>query len=107
MPANRYWEETFVTQGSTITGGYLLLGANQDGLDHRGKIGIYTGTNRAGELGSTVQAVSGYGGVNFTFSSAIPVQPGQTLYFAATGVGDFTAYDSSAKCFVGRIDGFS
>ena len=105
VPPDHYWQNPFTTRGAVITGGWLLLGANSDGGDHRAKIGIYTGPNRAGPLGEVVQQVTGYDGESFTFPTPIRVTPGQTLYVTVTGVGDLTAYDNG--CFIGRVDGFS
>jgi hypothetical protein len=110
VPANYYWEQEFTSQGTSITGGYLLLGANIGDHDHTARIGIYTGANRSGALEEIEQEVVGYGGVNFTFPTPIAVSPGQQLHIAATGVGDFTAYDELSNgvdgCFIGRIDGY-
>jgi uncharacterized protein YraI len=111
VPANRYWEQNFTAQGTSITGGWLLLGANTGDHDHTAKIGIYTGSNRSGPLAETYKQVSGYDGEDFAFPAPIPVTPGQQLYVAVTGVGDFTAYDQVVNgidgCFIGRIDGFA
>jgi hypothetical protein len=112
VPANHYWEEEFTAAGTSITGGYLLLGANEDGGDHVAKIGVYTGTDRSGTLEEIEQQVVGYGGVSFTFPTPITVSPGQQLHIAATGVGDFTAYDERPSngeegCFIGRIEGYA
>jgi len=105
VPRDRYWSNDFTAKGRVITGGWLSLGANNDGGDHRAKIGIYTGAGRAGPLGEVVIPVTGYDGESFTFSTPIQVTPGQQLWVAATGVGDFTAYDSPAGCFHGRVVG--
>jgi hypothetical protein len=111
VPANHYWEQEFTSQGTSITGGFLLLGANIGDHDHTARIGVYTGTNRSGALGEIEQQVVGYSGVNFTFPTPIAVSPGQHLHIAATGVGDFTAYDEFTNgvdgCFIGRIDDYS
>jgi hypothetical protein len=111
VPVDHYWEQEFVAQGTGITGGFLLLGANVGDHDHTARIGIYTGTNRTGALEQIEQEVVGYGGVNFTFPTPITVSPGEHLHIAATGVGDFTAYDEFAGgvdgCFIGRIDGYA
>jgi hypothetical protein len=111
VPANRYWEQEFTAQGTSIAGGYLLLGANEDGGDHIAKIGIYTGADRSGALAEIEQQVVGYGGVTFSFPTPIAVRPGQQLHIAATGIGDFTAYDERPSngeegCFIGRIEGY-
>lgn len=110
VPANHYWEQKFTSQGTNITGGFLLLGANIGDHDHTARIGLYTGANRSGVLEEIEQEVVGYGGVNFTFPTPIAVSPGQQLHIAATGVGDFTAYDELTNgvdgCFIGRIDGY-
>ena len=106
VPPNYYWQNAFTAQGSSITGGFLLLGANSDGGNHQARVGIYTGSGRSGELASTVVNVSGYDGESFTFPSPISVTNGQQLYVAATGIGDFTAYNSDAGCFVGHVKGF-
>jgi Putative amidase domain len=111
VPANYYWEQEFTSQGTSITGGFLLLGANVGDHDHTARIGIYTGSNRAGALEQIEQEVVGYGGVNFTFPTPIAVSPGEHLHIAATGVGDFTAYDEFSGgvdgCFIGSIDGYA
>jgi hypothetical protein len=59
-------------------------------------------------LGTVVVNVVGYGGQTFTFSPPITVSPGQPLYLAASGIGDFTAYDNLAAgdCFVGSLQGY-
>jgi hypothetical protein len=110
VPGGKYWGNDFVAQGSTITGGSLAMGANVGDHDHSARIGIYTGPTRTGALGETVVQVVGYGGVNFTFSPAIHVTPGQQLWVSATGIGDFTAYDQNNGgadgCFIGHLDGF-
>ena len=110
VPADKYWGNDFVAQGRTITGGYLLMGANVGDHDHSARIGIYTGAGRTGLLGETALQVSGYGGVSFNFPVPIQVTPGQPLWIAATGIGDFTAYDQnnggSDGCFIGHIDGY-
>jgi hypothetical protein len=111
VPANRYWEQQFPAQGTTITGGYLLLGANIGDHDHTARIGIYTGADRSGALEEIEVEVAGYSGVSFSFPTPISVSPGQELHIAATGVGDFTAYDELAGevdgCFIGRVEGYS
>lgn len=111
VPANYYWEQEFTAQGSTITGGSLLLGATVGDHDHTARIGIYTGTDRSGALEVIEQEVIGYGGVSFTFPTPIAVSPGEHLHVAATGVGDFTAYDELPNgvdgCFIGRLEGYS
>jgi hypothetical protein len=111
VPANHYWEQEFTSQGTSITGGFLLLGANVGDHDHTARIGVYTGSNRSGALEEIEQQVVGYGGVNFTFPTPIAVGQGQQLHIAATGVGDFTAYDELTNgvdgCFIGRIDGYT
>lgn len=110
VPAGKYWGNDFVAQGRTITGGYLLIGANTGDHDHSARIGIYTGPSRTGALGETTLQVSGYGGASFTFPAPIQVSPGQQLWITASGIGDFTAYDQNNGgadgCFIGRIDGF-
>jgi hypothetical protein len=110
VPGGKYWGDQFVAQGKTITGGYLLMGANVGDHDHSARIGIYSGAGRTGLLGETALQVIGYGGVNFTFPAPIKVSPGQPLWIAATGIGDFTAYDQNNGgadgCFIGRLDGF-
>jgi hypothetical protein len=112
VPAGKHWGNDFIAQGRTITSGTLLIGANVDGNDHRAKIGVFTGgpDQLAGELGSTVVDVSGYGGVSFTFPTPINVTPGQSLWLVAIGIGDFTAYDQNSGgadgCFVGSLTGF-
>ncbi len=111
VPANRYWEQEFTAQGSAITGGYLLLGATIGDHDHTARIGIYTGADRSGALEEIYPEVVGFGGVNFTFPTPIAVSPGEHLHIAATGVGDFVAYDEVTNgadgCFIGRIDGYA
>lgn len=112
VPAGKHWGNSFTAQGSVITGGYLLLGANEDGGNHQASIGIYTEGpyNLGGELGSATVSVSGYSGVNFTFASPIHVTPGQSLWLVAVGLGDFTAYDQNVDgtdgCFIGSLTGY-
>lgn len=111
VPAGKHWGDSFVAQGSRITGGLLQIGANPDGGNHQARIGPYTGGpyTLSGELGAVIVNVSGYGGVNFTFPQPVAVSPGQGLWVAATGIGDFTAYDQNNGgvdgCFIGRLDG--
>jgi surface antigen len=111
VPAGKHWGNNFTAQGSTITGGSLRLGADEDGGDHQASIGIFTGGpyTLSGELGSVTVNVSGYGGVNFTFPSPIHVTPGQALWLVASGIGNFTAYDQndsgSDGCFIGSLSG--
>jgi hypothetical protein len=94
-----------------ITGGHLLIGANADGGNHQATIGIFTGGPNAlsGQLGTTTVGVSGYGGVDFTFSPPIQVSVGQSLWLEAIGVGDFTAYDQNNGgvdgCVIGSLVG--
>jgi hypothetical protein len=111
VPAGKHWANEFTAQSGTITGGYLLLGANTDGGNHQASVGLFTGGpyTLSGELGSVTVSVSGYGGVSFSFPSPLHVTPGQTLWLVASGVGDFTAYDQnnggSDGCFIGRLEG--
>jgi hypothetical protein len=112
VPAGKHWGNDFVAQGTTITGGHLAIGANQDGGNHQARIGIFTGGpyTLTGELGETTVSVVGYGGVNFSFSPAIRVTAGQSLWLVAIGVGDFTAYDQNNGgadgCFQGQLIGY-
>jgi hypothetical protein len=111
VPAGKHWGNDFVTAGSEITGGHLLIGAASDGGNHEATIGVYTGgpNQLSGELGSTNVAVSGYGGVNFSFSPAIHVSVGESLWLVASGIGDFTGYDQNNGgadgCFIGSLAG--
>jgi len=105
VPAGRYWENSFTALGTRVTGGWVLIGANTDGGDHRARVGIYAGSGRAGPLAEATVAVTGYDGEAFSFPSPVRVSPGQRLYLAASGVGDFTAYDNRSGCFIGRVDG--
>lgn len=113
VPAGTHWGNNFTAQGSTITGGSLRLGANEDGGNHQASIGIFTGGpyTLSGELGSVTVNVSGYSGVNFTFPSPIHVALGQELWLVATGIGNFTAYDQndsgSDGCFIGSLNGYA
>jgi hypothetical protein len=47
--------------------------------------------------------------VSFTFPQPIHVTPGQRLWVAAVGIGDFTASDEDNSgtdgCFIGHVDG--
>jgi hypothetical protein len=111
VPGGKHWGNDFVASGSIVTGGYLLLGANNDGHDHRAVIGVYTGgpAPLTGVLGQLTVDVSGYGGVAFTFPQAVHVTPRQSLWIAATGIGDFTAYDQNYGgadgCLIGHLNG--
>ena len=107
ISAGKYWENDFIAQGQRITGGWVLIGANTDGGDHRARIGIYTGSGRSGALAEVIAQVTGYDGESFSFSSPARVSKGQRLYLAVSGVGDFTAYDNRSGCFIGRVDGFT
>ena len=113
VPAGKHWGNDFIAQGSTITGGSLSIGANNDGQNHQVRIGIFTGGpfTLAGELGEATVNVIGYGGVSFTFPQPVHVSPGQSLWLAAIGVGDFTAYDQNNGgtdgCFVGSLHGYA
>ena len=111
VPAGKHWGNDFTAQGSMITGGRLLIGANTDGNNHQADIGIYTGGPNAlsGELGHVTVNVSGYSGASFTFPQPIAVTPGQHLWLVALGIGDFTGYDQNNSgtdgCFIGHLDG--
>jgi hypothetical protein len=98
-----YWQEAFTAQGSRVLGGWVLIGAHQDGGDHRARIGIYGGPGLSAPLGSTVVNVGGYDGESFQLSA--PVTKGQQVYLAVSGIGDFTAYDSRAGCFIAHVTG--
>lgn len=105
VPRDRYWQEGFVSRGTSITEGWLLLGADENGNDHRARVGIYTGSGRTGALAEVEVFVGGYDGESFTFPSPVAVHPGQQLYVAVTGIGDLTAHDSRAGWFIGRLTG--
>jgi hypothetical protein len=105
VPPGRYWQNDFIVSGSTITGGFVLVGANDDGSNHTARVGIYTGPGMASPLSTVDIPVHGYGGQNFTLPNSLPVTPGQRLYLTVVGVGDFTAYDNRSGCFIGRVDG--
>jgi hypothetical protein len=104
VSAGRYWGQTFTAHGATITHGHLQLGAD-DGGDHRARIGIYTDGPLAAPIQEIVVPISGYAGVDFDFPQPVAVTPGRKYYLTASGVGDFTAYDSRAGCFIGRLMG--
>lgn len=109
LPAGTHWGNDFTAQGTTITSGWLTLGSN---TPQGARIGIYTGgpNTLSGELGAVEVTVSGYGGVNFTFSPPVTVTPGQRLWLAATSRGPMTAYDRNDGgvdgCFQGGLAGF-
>lgn len=105
VPPGRYWENSFTVHGTRITGGWVLVGADTDGGDHRARVGIYSGSGHSGPLAEVIVAVTGYDGEAFSFPSPARVSPGQRLYLAASGVGDFTAYDNRSGCFIGRVNG--
>jgi hypothetical protein len=111
VPGGKHWGNDFIAAGTVITGGHLVIGANTDGGNHQATIGIFTGGPNAlsGQLGTTTVNVSGYGGVDFTFSPAIHVNAGESLWLEAVGIGDFTAYDQSNGgadgCFEGSLVG--
>ncbi|HXO48453.1 MAG TPA: hypothetical protein VN897_14355 [Mycobacterium sp.] len=110
VPSGRYWGNPFTASGGTITGGYLLIGANEDGNDHNALIGIYSSGETGGPLVEMVVAVHGYGGVHFTFPQPVNVSPNQQLWITVFGDGgDFTAYDTNDgdQCFVGNLEGYS
>lgn len=108
VPANKTWYEGFVAQGRTITSGWVLIGAHENGANHAGYVQIYTGPLRTGQLLGQVQVNAiGYDGEPFAFPSPVQVSVGQQLYLHVTGIGDFTAYDSRAGCFIARLDGMS
>ncbi|WP_143448497.1 protein kinase [Kineosporia sp. A_224] len=104
VSANHYWQNEFTAQGSVIDGISVQLGAAADGRDHRALVGVYTGSALAGAVVETVVSVSGYGGVS-TSVPATRVAPGQHLYLAVRGIGDFTAYDNRSGCFIGSVVG--
>jgi hypothetical protein len=112
VPAGKHWGNDFIAQGSTITGGFLLIGANSDGNNHQASIGVFTSGpyTLSGELGSVTVNVSGYSGVNFTFPQPIHVTPGESLWLVASGIGDFTGYDQNNGgadgCFIGSLSGY-
>ncbi|MEV4638028.1 hypothetical protein AB0J80_11810 [Actinoplanes sp. NPDC049548] len=106
VPAGRYWENDFVARGATVTGGWVLIGAADDGADHRARVGIYTGTGRARPLAEIELSARGYDGESFEFPKPITVDPGQRLWVAVSGIGDFTAYDNQSGCFIARVNGY-
>jgi hypothetical protein len=105
VPSGRHWSEAFTAQGTSISRGHLQLGANADGGDHRARIGIYSAGQLAGPIQEVVVPVVRYTGVDFQLPQPLVVTPGQRYYLTATGVGDFTAYDNRAGCFIGRLEG--
>jgi hypothetical protein len=107
VPAGHYWQNPFTSTGHLITGGFVLIGANTDGIDHRARVGIYSGSGIGTPLATTVVNVTGYDGESFTLSPPLAVQPGQQLYLSVVGIGNFTAYDNRSGCFIGRVDGTS
>jgi hypothetical protein len=110
VPSGDYWGNPFTAPGGTITGGYLLIGANEDGNDHNALIGIHENGETGVALAQVVVAVHGYGGVSFTFPQPVSVSPNQQLWITATGEGgNFTAYDTNEgeQCFVGHLEGYS
>jgi hypothetical protein len=98
-----YWQNGFMAQGSRITGGWVAIGANTDGGDHRAQVGIYSAGGVA--LSTVVLPVTGYDGESFTLPSPLAVSVGQSLYLRVTGIGDFTAYDNRSGCFIGHVEG--
>lgn len=110
VPSGDYWGNPFTASGGTITGGYLLIGADEDGNDHNALIGIYSNGETGGPLAETVVGVHGYGGAHFTFPQPVNVTPGQQLWITVFGDGgNFTAYDTNDgdQCFVGDLEGYS
>lgn len=110
VPSGDYWGNPFTAFGGTITGGYLLIGADEDGNDHNALIGIYSNGETGGPLAEVVVAVKGYGGVHFTFPTPVSVSPNQQLWITVFGDGgNFTAYDTNDgdQCFVGDLEGYS
>jgi len=106
VPAGRYWQNEFTAQGAWITGGWVLIGANTDGGDHRARVGVYAASGLSNPLAEVVVAVTGYDGESFAFPSPVHVARGQHLYLAVGGIGDFTAYDNRSGCFIGRVVGY-
>jgi len=102
----RYWQMPFQTQGRTITGGWILIGANNDGGDHRARVGIYRGQGLGTPLGTAIVPVSGYDGEPFGLGS-VNVNPGETLYLTVVGIGDFTVYENRSGCVIGQVNGYS
>lgn len=107
ISSGRYWQNTFQAVGTSITNGWVLIGANNDGHDHRAIVGIYGSVGLGSPLARVEVAVSGYDGENFTLPQPLQVTVGQQLYLTVVGVGDFTAYDSRADCFIGTVRGDS
>lgn len=110
VPSGDYWGNPFTASGGTITGGYLLIGADEDGNDHNALIGIYSNGETGSPLAETVVGVHGYGGAHFTFPQPVNVTPGQQLWITVFGDGgNFTAYDTNDgdQCFVGSLEGYS
>jgi hypothetical protein len=110
VPSGDYWGNPFTALGGTVTGGYLLIGADEDGNDHNALIGIYSNGETGGPLAEVVVAVHGYGGVHFTFPQPVNVSPNQQLWITVFGDGgNFTAYDTNEgdQCFVGDLEGYS
>jgi hypothetical protein len=106
VPPAHYWQNVFTAQGSSITGGWVNIGAKVDGGNHQARVGIYGSAGLANPLAETILAVTGYDGESFVLSSALKTFPGQQLYLTVIGVGDFTAYDNVSGCFIGRVDGY-
>jgi hypothetical protein len=105
VPSGHYWQNIFTAQGSRITGGWVLIGANTDGGDHRARIGIYGSPGLGSPLATVDVQVTGYDGEAFSLPGALAVSPGQQLYLTVLGVGDFTAYDNRSGCLIGRVNG--
>jgi hypothetical protein len=103
---SRYWQMPFQARGRTVTGGWVLIGANNDGGDHRAQVGIYRGQGLGSPLATAVVRVSGYDGEAFGLGS-VTVNPGETLYLTVVGVGDFTVYENRSGCVIGRVNGYS
>jgi hypothetical protein len=103
VPRDRYWQQAFISRGATVSGGWVLLGAHTDGDNHRALVGIYARSGLSSPLATTVVDVTGSDGEHFQFQSPVRVSPGQQLYLAVQGIGDFTAYNSRAGCFISHI----
>jgi hypothetical protein len=108
VPAGHYWQQQFTAHAGTITGGWVLLGANLDGGNHNAVIGVYADAGRTQPLATVISPVSGYGGVSFSFSTPARVTEGESVWLTTTGVGDFTAYDNATTdCFIAHLIGNS
>jgi hypothetical protein len=104
VPPGHYWHNDFVANGTSIIGGSIGLGANDDDLNHEAEVGVYEDPGLTRPLRTSVVSVAGYQGVHFSFAEPLATTPGATLYLGARGIGGVTVYDNRVGCMIGTLE---